>query len=134
MLLLLTSLFSSVINIDKSYDYEMISKALEKDKNDGSLSYNLVLVLDKNVDITINQYKELFNTYKENKIYVVSTNKNIEKLANETFDNVVIIDFYKEINEHKEYLMNDGTHLTESGNTALSKLINDTVERSKKEE
>ena len=112
----------------------MISKALEKDKNDGSLSYNLVLVLDKNVGITINQYKELFNTYKENKIYVVSTNKNIEKLANETFDNVVIIDFYKEINEHKEYLMNDGTHLTESGNTALSKLINDTVERSKKEE
>lgn len=124
----------ATFNIDKSYDYEMISKALEKDKNDGSLSYNLVLVLDKNVDITINQYKELFNTYKENKIYVVSTNKNIEKLANETFDNVVIIDFYKEINEHREYLMNDGTHLTESGNTALSKLINDTVERSKKEE
>ena len=30
--------------------------------------------------------------------------------------------------------MNDGTHLTESGNTALAKLINDTVERSKKEE
>mgnify|MGYP001270079585 CR=1 FL=1 len=37
--------------------------------------------------------------------------------------NVTVINFYSQIQKNKDYLMADGIHLTEKGNTALNKLL-----------
>ena len=45
--------------------------------------------------------------------------KNVDIELDFQEENVHIIDFYKEIKEHKEYLLKDKVHLSEEGNKAL---------------
>ena len=67
-------------------------------------------------------YQELIDLCKEREIYIISTVKPLNSLNGK---NVYIINFYKEIQKYKDYLMADGIHLTEKGNARLNELINE---------
>lgn len=80
----------------------------------------IVLVFDKNSGFGKKQYEELVDLCKDRKLYICVFSAN-EKIP--TADNVTIIDFYQDINDHSEYLLTDGIHLTPAGNEALASRI-----------
>ena len=100
------------IVVNKDFTYNKVKEELNKKKVNKSLSYNIVFVFDKTVKI---DYQELIKLYPDNKLYFV--------LLENTFSNENTIDFYQEINNNSNYLMVDKIHLTNEGNKALSKLL-----------
>lgn len=105
--------------MDKDFDYTKLINSIKKKKP----NYNTVLVFDSNFKINNNQYKELINILKDNKVYIIIVNNSNVKL-----DNVTIIDFYKEIEKNPDYIMVDNIHLTDKGNKELNKLLNKKIE------
>jgi len=81
-----------------------------------------ILGFDNSTIISVKEYQELIDLCKEREIYIISTVKPLNSLNGK---NVYIINFYKEIQKHKDYLMADGIHLTEKGNARLNELINE---------
>ena len=51
----------------------------------------------------------------------------LNDLSNMSFKNVKVINFYQEIQNHSEYLMVDGVHLTDEGNEVLSRILNEVI-------
>lgn len=87
--------------------------------NKNNLTHKLVFVFDNSVKFTLNEYKEIISKCKDNKIYIVVTDKYQADMLNE-IENINIIDFYNELTNNPNYLMRDGIHLTEEGNIALT--------------
>ena len=78
----------------------------------------MVLVFDKNFELSNKQYNEIITMLSNYKLYVVLVdNIDIDK------SKISTIDFYKEIENHPEYLMKDRVHLTNDGNKRLNELI-----------
>ena len=84
-------------------------------------------IIDKLYNTTNASREELLflldNLSYENKEYLIE--KAHEVAIKSYGKNVYIINFYKEIQKHKDYLMADGIHLTEKGNARLNELINE---------
>lgn len=118
---------NSKFNINKNFNYEKLKLELEKTKEEIK-SKKLVFAFDNSINLSIEEYKNLISICENNKIYIISTNKDIiNNLSNLNNENIIIIDFYKEIKQNSNYLMPDKIHLTEDGNIALSKVINDNI-------
>lgn len=105
-------------NINNEFDYKTLKKQIADDIKNNNLNYNVVMVFDESFVISNEQYNELFDLLKDNKVYVVSVDG--KKIKSE---NVNIIDFSKEIKNNSNYIMVDGKHLSNAGNTALGEVI-----------
>lgn len=110
----------------KDYTYESLKQKLENTIKEKTLSYNVVFAFDNTSQFTLEQYQELVELCKGHKIYMISSSEETDKIIS-SLKNITIIDFYKEINDHSEYLMADKIHLTDEGNQALSNLIKKTI-------
>lgn len=62
-------------------------------------------------------------------VYIVETKTSDSMVKFFERDNVSLIDFSKELNEHKEYLYADGIHLSPAGNSALGALISSIINK-----
>lgn len=111
--------------IDKEFSFESIKAKLEEEISNDTLNYNVVFVFDSMAKLNKDDYKDLIEMCKDKKVYVLKTDKQILDLNNE----VTIIDFYKELQNHKEYLMPDNIHLTQEGNKALSELLKESINK-----
>ena len=111
--------------INNEYSYETLKASIQKAINDKTLTHKIVFTFDANFNLTLSQYNELIELCTDHQLYMIFTNQN----EFETKDNVEIIDFYKEIKLHKNYLMSDKIHLTKEGNQALSLLIKETLQK-----
>ncbi|MBR1376191.1 MAG: acyltransferase family protein [Bacilli bacterium] len=109
--------------INKEYTFDLLKAEIEKSALDNSLTYKIVFAFDKTLDLSIDEYNELIELCKEHEIYILLINKEYTF----DYDNVITIDFYKEISSHPEYLMVDKIHLTEDGNNALSNMLKETI-------
>ena len=116
---------SSEFVMDKEFTYESLKGQIKKKMEDKTLSHNIVLMLDKNIKISKNDYSDLIDLLKDYKLYIIDISNNLEF----NNDNVVVIDFNKELKNNKEYISFDNTHLTEDGNNALNKIINDNLKK-----
>jgi len=106
--------------VNAKYSFESIKNDLINDINNNKISNNIVIALDYNVILTTKEYEELINICGDRNIYILSTTKESNNhLKNINKSNVTIIDFYTEIINHNDYLMNDKLHLTDKGNIAL---------------
>ena len=65
----------------------------------------------------------------DREIYILYVNKDSDFLLNFNYENVTIINFYEQIKIYDDFLMADRVHLTESGNKALSNLLNGVLNR-----
>lgn len=118
----------SKFNVNPEFNYEKLKVEIEESINDNSITKIIVFAFDSSVDLTLEQYKNLINLCEDKKIYILSTDEDvINDLSNINSDNVVIIDFYKEIKSNNNYLTMDKIHLTDEGNKALSKLLNKNI-------
>lgn len=109
--------------IDKEFSFESIKTKLEEEINNNSLNYNVVFAFDSIANLKEEDYKVLIEVCKDRKVYILKTNNQTLDLDNE----VTIIDYYNELQNHKEYLMPDNIHLTEDGNKALSELLKESI-------
>lgn len=111
-------------NIDNNYNFESLKIKIMEMKNNNTINYKLVFVIDGSMNLTKSQYQELIALCKDYKIYFVSLTDYItltlEDLKNE---NISIINFYEEIKNNQGYLMADKIHLTETGNLRLNELL-----------
>lgn len=106
-------------NTDKNYTYDKLIGDITKQVEDGTLSHNVLFAFDNSMALTQKEYEELVKLCEGHNIYIVVSNNLNLNLG----ENVKIIDFYKEIKSHTNYLMVDGIHLTEEGNIALGQIL-----------
>ena len=90
-----------------------------------NITKNIVLVFDDRSNLTNEEYNNIINLLGDRNIYIVKANNNI----NINNDKVTIIDFYKELSKHKDYIMVDKVHLSSKGNIALSKIIDKSIKK-----
>ena len=116
--------------VNKDFSYKSLKESIEKSISENTLSKKIVIAFDNSTVISTKEYQELIESCKDSKIYLVSSGKPLDSLGN--YENVTIINFYNKIQKNKDYLMADGIHLTEKGNEALNKLLNDTLKETEK--
>lgn len=109
----------SEIITNSEYNYDLIVKELKSKINNNSLSYKVVLVFDKNSDLTLDDYMKITNLLKDYEVYILNTNIDLPNLG----DNVQIINLKKELKGNKEYYLADKIHLSNKGNEKLSNLL-----------
>lgn len=107
--------------INKDFSYKDLKESIEKSIKENTLANKIVLAFDNSTVISIKEYQELIELCKNSKLYIVSSGKPLNTLG--SYSNVTIINFYSQIQKNKDYLMADGIHLTEKGNTALNKIL-----------
>lgn len=105
--------------IDKEFTFESLKEKIKAKIDDKSLSHNVVLMLDKKIKISKNDYDELIEMLKNYNLYIIDIDNKLE-ISN---DNVSVIDFISEIKENDKYVSFDGIHLTDDGSKALQKII-----------
>ena len=105
--------------INKDFNYETLKQEINNSIANESITQKIVFVLDSTSKISNNEYNKLVDIIQDKEIYLVSLNKNI----NIIYENVIVIDFYKEIKENNNYLMPDKIHLTDKGNKELTDII-----------
>ena len=120
-----TNFTDSKFVINKDFSYKDLKESIEKSIKDNTLANKIVLAFDNSTVISTKEYQELIELCKDSKLYIVSSGKPLDSLGN--YSNVTIINFYSQIQKNKDYLMADGIHLTEKGNNALNKLLENTL-------
>lgn len=108
--------------INEEFDYKLLKTEIEKGIENNNITYNIFLIFDNKFIITNKELDELTNILKDNQIYIINLNNNL----NSNYQNVHIIDFQNEINNNKDYLMIDQIHLSDKGRNALIKTIKNT--------
>ncbi len=120
----------SIYNINKEFNYEKIKTELEAEINNNTLTEKIVFAFDNTSNLSIEQYSKLIELCKNYQIYILSTNETTNELINLNYNNVYIIDFYKQLKLNNDYILIDGIHLSNKGNLALSKTLNDYLKNS----
>lgn len=117
-----TNFPNSKLIIDKDLTYQKLKTYIEEELKEDTLSNQILIAIDNDIIISTKEYQELLDLISNKQIYILSTNKPLDTLT--TNKNTKIIDFYKELKKHKDYLLKDKIHLTEKGNQALIKILN----------
>lgn len=112
-------------NIDEEYKYNKLVNKINNDISTNNITKNIVLVFDDKSDLTNEDYNNIITLLGDRNIYIVKASNNI----NINNDKATIIDFYKELSKHKDYIMVDKVHLSSKGNIALSKLIDKSIKK-----
>lgn len=117
---------------NKDYNFKSIKADLEKDIKENNITNQIVLAFDDSSTMTKEELDEIIKLCENQKLYIVSTSKKMNELLSETNnENIIVLDFYKEMKNHSEYLMPDKIHLTESGNNALSNILKNNLSKTK---
>ena len=113
-------------NAKSDYTFDILYKDIKEKVENKTLEHQVILLFDKETDISEDEYKELVDLCKDYEIYIFNLTDKNYSLLNE---NVKIIDFYSEIKKNDEYIFADNIHLSEAGNEALVDLIVNTIEK-----
>lgn len=110
---------------NKDFKYNDIKNSIIESIKEDTITKKIVFAFDESSNLNIKDYKELIELCSDYEVYVVAFDKTISKLDN--YSNVTVLNFYKEIKKHKDYLMADGKHLTKNGNIAFSKYLKNNI-------
>lgn len=118
----------SIFNVNSKFNYESLKLQIEQSVNDKTISKKIVFAFDSSVNLKLEEYQDLIDLCKDSKIYIVFTNEEMARnIAYLNYDNVTVIEFYKELEINTNYLMFDKIHLTDDGNKALSKVLKNII-------
>ena len=121
----LSNIFDKAIyNIDSEYTYDSLYEALSNDIKNKTVEANIVLLFDKQADITVAQYKNLVDLCKDYELYICDTSGKGLVFYD---SHVTVINFYQQLADNEEYLMADKQHLSDEGNKALSNTLADAL-------
>ncbi len=111
--------------INKEFDYKSLKKEVEEALNSNSLNYKVVFALDSSIKLNKAEQESLIELCSDHQVYILYIN-DIEDYVFD-YENVKTMNFYKEIKNNKNYLMADGIHLTDEGNKAFAKALNNLI-------
>ena len=109
--------------IDNGFNYNSLKKKLNEDKENNTLTYNIILAFDSSTNLSISEYESILDLLKDKNVLIVSSSKNIKDIKKLEKENVKIINMYEEIKNNNEYLMADRLHLTDEGTKKMVELI-----------
>lgn len=114
--------------IDKNYNYDTLKDDLKKKISEQTLNKRVVLAFDDTLILSDTKYLELIDMLKDYEVNIlILKNISLDKLLEK--ENVKIINFYGELRDNPNYLMNDGIHFTEKGNIALNEALKKSLEK-----
>jgi len=106
--------------VSKDFNYESLVEELNKEVQNNTLTYRIVLAFDSTLSLTQEQYEKIIELCKNHEIYIILINDSYELNAN-------IIDLKSVIDSNNNYLMIDKIHLTDDGNEALLNLLKENI-------
>ena len=109
--------------INSEFTYNTLKQELEKRIEENNLTNNIIMMFDSTITLTKEEYQDIINICKDKNIYLITTNK----VSLQETDNIHIINLYKELKTHPNYLSPDKIHLTKEGNIALSNIIKELI-------
>ena len=75
--------------------------------------------------LTKDNYEEIISILNGTNIYIINTiNLDLSSIKS---DNVFVFDFYNELASNEAYLLSDGLHLSNDGNSSLYRFIKENV-------
>ena len=78
------------------------------------------------INLSLKEYQKLVELCQDRQVYIVVTKEStMNKLVDLNNENVEIINFYEQIKDNENYLILDGLHLSDTGSSALSKVLID---------
>lgn len=110
----------SSFNVKSNYDFNSLYNELKEKIDNNTLEYKVVLMFDRNANLSEADYKKIINLCSNYDLYICDTSGKDLIIP---FENVTIIDFYSQILEHDNYVLGDKIHLTKKGNQALAEII-----------
>ena len=114
----------AIFNAKSTYDANSLYSDIESKVNNNALENRIVLLLDKEANMSKSDYQKIINLCSDSKLYICNmTGKDFNFSGN----NVKVIDFYSETQSHPEYLMADKKHLTDAGNRVLADMIKSAI-------
>ena len=105
--------------------YDSLKEKIENTNLTDTTTNKIVLLLDSSFSINSSQLNTLGKLVPNSILYFINIQ---DKTYDVSVDNVKIIDFYQEIANNPDYLFIDKIHLTESGNSALTKFISEYID------
>lgn len=113
-------------NTNNKWNYETLKSELENAIKENTLHHKVVFMFDQNLHLSTSEYKKIVEICKEHEIYILLTYEptsfNLSKI-----ENVIFLNFYEVLQEHSEYVRKDGIHLTEEGNSTLSRFLKENL-------
>lgn len=109
--------------IDNGFNYNSLKKKLNEDKENNTLTYNIILAFDSSTNLSISEYESILDLLKDNNVLIVSSSKNIIDIKKLEKENIKIVNMYEEIKNNNDYLMADRLHLTDEGSKKMVELI-----------
>ena len=109
--------------IDNGFNYNSLKKKLNEDKENNTLTYNIILAFDSSTNLSISEYESILDLLKDKNVLIVSSSKNIKDIKKLEKENIKIVSMYEEIKNNNEYLMADRLHLTDEGSKKMVELI-----------
>ena len=106
----------SVFNV-KNYTFKNLYDDIKSKIDNNTLEYKLVFIFDKS--ITKYDYERIIDLCKDYQVYICNMTNTKFKF---NYSNVTIIDFYKELNKHKDYKIDDN-NLSKKGSNALANIL-----------
>ena len=113
---------TSNIITDKEFNFKKLYDKVSKELENKTISYNVVFMFDKSLELSKEEYSKLVELCKDHKVYIVTLYKSIE------VENATVIDFSKDIN-NKDYVSFDGVHLSDTGYKVLMKKIDEVIKK-----
>ncbi len=108
-------------HVQKEYDFNQVKRELEEALEKDTITNTVVLAFSKTTPMGEEEYQILLELCKKEHVYLLLTERPEFSLEEE---NLTVIPFYEELENHEEYLMVDQIHLTKEGNLALVEQLN----------
>jgi len=116
--------FSNDKFIIKDFSFKNLKDEIKKAKDNDLITNNIVLAFDYSLNLNKQQYEEIINIIDKSDLYILAINKGtLDTVKSLNNKNIKIINFYKKIKTHKNYLRDDKKHLSKEGNIALNGLL-----------
>lgn len=107
----------------KEMTYEELKEIIKNAVENQTLTHKVVLAFDNQFSLSNEQYEELATIMEEQEVFIVSIKENFELEK----ENVTVLDFSKELEEHEDYFMVDKVHLSDTGNEAFSEFLKNNI-------
>ena len=121
--LLLAKFTDANFSTEKYLDDDTLITNIQKAKDDNTLNYKVMIVIDSSYKLTEETYLKIKDICVDNEIYIITTAR-LEDISCEN-----IISFKDQLDNHKEYYLADMVHLNQQGNQQLFDYIVNNLEK-----
>lgn len=112
----------------KEFPYSEVNENIDKAIEGNLLTYKIVFAFDTKDNFSKEEYESLIEKCKNHEIYILAYDKKTMDSLSQVEENVHIIPFYLELENHDEYFMADGVHLNAKGNEVLANILKQEIQ------